>query len=77
VLVPVGAKNVAGAPIETHWATLALQGNCRFLDYVTVKVLPHFTVRNAKRISEADCTRLGIGLYAQVLMPAPGQEDTQ
>jgi hypothetical protein len=67
-----GAK-AAGAPVEAHWHTVQLGGaamgigDCAFLRYATVKILPLFATREVKLISSADCARLGVGLRAQVL----------
>lgn len=63
----------AGVPIAAQWHTVALKGggigDCAFLNYVTRKVLPAFSTRNVKLISMADCKRIGVGLYAQILKP--------
>jgi hypothetical protein len=73
VLAPIDRSGnaVAGEWVAAHWNTVALKGNCAFLEYVTVKVLPLFSTQDAKRIPISDCTRLGgVGLYAKILMPA-------
>jgi hypothetical protein len=75
VLTPTGMAGVtaAGAPVIAHWQTVALKGadigNCAFLYYVTRKVLPAFSTKNVKLIPTADCARIGVGLYAQMLVP--------
>jgi hypothetical protein len=57
--------------VPAQWKTVALRGNCQFLEYVTQKVLPLLSTKDAKYISLHDCNRLGgIGLYAKVLVPA-------
>jgi hypothetical protein len=72
VLAPAVRNETNGsqALIPAHWETLALKGDCAFLQYATKVILPSFTTRNVKLISTADCTRLGVGLYAQVLKPS-------
>jgi hypothetical protein len=75
VLAPTGntGKPAAGAPVAAHWQTIELGGpdvglgDCAFLRYVTVKILPLFSTRNVKLISTSDCARLGVGLRAEVL----------
>lgn len=69
VLVPTDqAGNAAAGPVvEAQWQTVALKGDCAFLEYATKIVLPLFTTRNVKLISKDDCAKLGIGLYAQIL----------
>jgi hypothetical protein len=64
---------VPAAPVEAMWQTVQLNGNCRLLENATKRILPLFSTRNAKLISNDDCTRLGVGLYAQVLK-APQEE---
>ena len=63
------AGNVSDAGVQAHLKTVALRGDCVYLQYITQKVLPLFATRNAKRIPRAVCERLGVGLYAQILMP--------
>ena len=74
VLAPSGSTrgNIAGPAAEARWETVAMKGNCPYLQYITKTVLPLFSTRNVKLISTADCARFGVGLYAQVLK-APGQ----
>ncbi len=72
VLPDSPGTRAAGPEFEAHWQTVALKGNCAFLQYATRTVLPLFTARNVKLISAADCERVGVGLYAQVLM-APAE----
>jgi hypothetical protein len=82
VLAPIDntGKPVAGAPVEAHWQTIELGGpdvglgDCAFLRYVTLRILPLFSARNVKLISTADCARLGVGLRAEVLKAPPEQE---
>jgi hypothetical protein len=74
VLAPTGntAINPSWELVPAHWKTVELQGDCRFLEYVTQKVLPLISTKDAKYISMNDCNRLGgIGLYAKVLVPTP------
>ena len=76
VLTPTGSvvMTAAGAAVPAHWRTIAMKGvdsnNCAFLYYVTRKVLPAFSTKNVKLIPKADCARMGVGLYAQMLVPA-------
>jgi len=75
VLTPTGSagNTAAGAAVMAHWQTVALKGadlgTCAFLYYVTRKVLPTFSTKNVKLIPTADCARIGVGLYAQMLLP--------
>ena len=72
VLAPTGNRviNPSWELVPAHWKTVELQGDCRFLQYVTQKVLPLISTKDAKYISMNDCNRLGgIGLYAKVLVP--------
>jgi hypothetical protein len=69
-------KRAAGALVDAHWQTVQMGGadvqigDCAFLRYATIKLLPLFATRNVKLIPEADCARLGVGLRAQILRPA-------
>jgi hypothetical protein len=69
VLVPADntKANAAGPVVEAQWQTVALKGDCAFLNYATKIILPLFTTRNVKLISRDQCNKLGIGLYAQIL----------
>jgi len=75
-------KRAAGAPVEAHWQTVQMGGadvqigDCAFLKYATIKMLPLFASRNVKLIPEADCARLGVGLRAQVLRPTQQLADS-
>lgn len=72
VLAPASptGNNAGGEIVAGHWRTLALSGDCAFLEYITKKVLPLFSIRDAKLISTPDCKKLGgIGLYAKILQP--------
>lgn len=77
VLTPVdaGANHAAKPVVDGHWETLALKGNCTYLQYATKKILPLFTTRNVKLIPDADCAKLGIGLYAEVLKAAAPSDE--
>jgi hypothetical protein len=74
------AAKPAGAPVEAHWRTIEFGGadvglgDCAFLRYVTFKVLPLFSTRNVKLISPDVCTKVGVGLRAEVLKAPPEQE---
>jgi hypothetical protein len=82
VLAPTdpAAKAAGGAPVEAHWQTIELGGSdvglgdCAFLKYVTLKVLPLFATRNVKLISPDVCAKVGVGLRAEVLKAPPEQE---
>ena len=79
-------KNEAGTS-EASWQVVELTKNtdrptmtpvhhvnyrdCAELEYVTKTVLPLFAARDVKLISKALCDKTGVGLRAQVLMPAP------
>jgi hypothetical protein len=77
VLAPIdgSAKSATGAPVDAQWKTIEMGGadvqigDCAFLKYAAIKILPLFATRDVKLIPEADCARLGIGLRAQVLKP--------
>jgi hypothetical protein len=72
VLVPTENRvtNPSWELVPAHWKTVELQGDCRFLEYVTQKILPLVSSKDTKYISMNDCNRLGgIGLYAKVLVP--------
>jgi hypothetical protein len=75
VLTPTDKRltKVPAPPVEANWQTVQLNGNCRLLEHATKVILPLFSARNVKLISNDDCTRLGVGLYAQVLR-TPQQE---
>jgi hypothetical protein len=73
VLAPAGngASNPSWQLVPAQWKTVTLRGNCQFLEYITQKVLPLISTKDAKYISLNDCSRLGgIGLYTKVLVPA-------
>jgi hypothetical protein len=73
VLAPIENRvtNPSWELVPAHWKTVELRGDCRFLEYVTRKVFPLISTKDAKYISVSDCNRLGgIGLYAKVLVPA-------
>jgi hypothetical protein len=78
-LTDIATKPAAGAPVEAHWRTIELGGaavglgDCAFLRYVTLKVLPLFATRNVKLISPDVCAKVGIGLRTEVLK-APQDE---
>jgi hypothetical protein len=84
VLAPIEtvSKDVAGPPLEARWRIVQLggtdtgMGDCAFLRYVTIKVLPLFTTRNVKLIPAADCVRLKVGLRAEVLKMPQRQADS-
>jgi hypothetical protein len=75
VLAPADspANPAAGAPVEAHWQTIELGGSdvglgdCAFLKYVTLKILPLFSTRNVKLIPPDVCAKVGVGLRAEVL----------
>jgi hypothetical protein len=87
VLAPAGdARNAAGTQADATWQIVELRTNqdkiqsrlgfslpltCAYLDYVTMKVLPLFSIRYATQISRDVCSRTDIGLRAQVLKPTP------
>jgi hypothetical protein len=57
--------------VPAHRKTVELRGDRRFLEYVTQKVLPLISTKDAKYILINDRSRLGgIGLYAKVVVPA-------
>jgi hypothetical protein len=70
-------KPAAGAPtpVEAYWQTVELGGtdvqlgDCAFLRYATIKILPLFATRNVKLIPTEVCAKVGVGLRAQVLKP--------
>jgi hypothetical protein len=70
-------KPGAGAPVEAHWKTVELGGadvglgDCAFLKYATIKILPLFSTREVKLIPTQVCAKVGVGLRAQVLEPPP------
>ena len=73
VLAPAGngASNPSWQLVPAQWKTVTLRGNCQFLEYITQKVLPLISTKDAKYIPLNDCSRLGgIGLYTKVLVPA-------
>ncbi len=87
VLAPAdNARSAADAEADASWQIVELRTNqdkiqsrmgfslpftCAYLDYVTMKVLPLFSIRNAKQISRDVCNRTNVGLRAQVLKPTP------
>jgi hypothetical protein len=78
-------KNEAGTLAEARWQTVELRTNtgtpkittsqpvfhrnCADLEYVTNTVLPLSAARDVKLISNAICSKTGVGLRAEVLMP--------
>jgi hypothetical protein len=80
---PDASKPAAGVPVEARWQIVQLGGadvdlgDCAFLRYVTLKILPLFSTRNVKLIAPADCARVGVGLRAEVLRPAQQLADTR
>jgi hypothetical protein len=87
VLAPAdNAQSAAAAGTDASWQIVELRTNedkiqsrlgfslpftCAYLDYVTMKVLPLFSIRSAKQISRDICNRTDVGLRAQVLKPTP------
>jgi hypothetical protein len=77
-------KLAAGAstPVEAHWQIVELGGSdvqlgdCAFLKYATVKILPLFSTRDVKLIPTEVCAKVGVGLRAQVLKPAQQLADS-
>ncbi len=80
VLAPTDSthKPAAGAPtpVEAHWQTVELGGadvglgDCAFLKYATIKLLPLFSTKDVKLIPTEVCAKVGVGLRAQVLKPS-------
>jgi hypothetical protein len=70
-------KPAAGAatPVEAHWQTVELGGaevglgDCAFLKYATIKILPLFATKDVKLIPTEVCAKVGVGLRAQLLKP--------
>jgi hypothetical protein len=80
VLAPIDTTaKAAGAPVAAHWQTVQLGGSdvqlgdCAFLKYTTLKVLPLFSTRNVKLIPPDVCAKVGVGLHAEVLKALPDQ----
>lgn len=69
-LVPTdkAGTDAAGPAVQARWQAVSLKGDCAVLAYATKTVLPLFTARNVKAISNDECTKSGIGLQAEVLM---------
>jgi hypothetical protein len=59
-------RNTPTSELEGSW-----DRTCGYLKSVAEKILPLFSVRHVKLIPEAVCEKYGVGLRAQVLMPAP------
>jgi len=80
VLTPTDStlKPGVGAPVEAHWQMVELGGadvglgDCAFLRYATIKLLPLFATKDVKLIPTEVCAKVGVGLRAQVLK-APQQ----
>jgi hypothetical protein len=51
--------------------------DCSYLEYVTKTVLPLFAARDVKLISKEICDKTGVGLRAEVLVPAQPLADTR
>ncbi|MEJ0005912.1 MAG: hypothetical protein WDM77_05860 [Steroidobacteraceae bacterium] len=64
-------KGSAATLSSARWQRVAMKGDCNYLQYVTRAILPLFTTRDVKLITPADCAKIGVGLYAQVLMTTP------
>jgi hypothetical protein len=81
VLAPTdtATKPASWPPVEAHWRTIELGGpgvglgDCAFLKYVTLKVLPLFSARNVKLIPSDVCAKVGVGLRAEVLRAPPDE----
>lgn len=87
VLAPADSgQSRAAADADASWQIVELRTNedkiqsrlgfslpftCAYLDYVTMKVLPLFSIRDAKQISRNICGQTDVGLRAQVLKPTP------
>jgi hypothetical protein len=75
VLVPIDGtgKNAARASVSARWQLFEGRAespwDCAYLDYVTKKVLPLFSTRNAKRISREVCKTHDVGLRTELLKP--------
>lgn len=84
VLAPTDGPPKPGAatPVEAHWQTVELGGadvglgDCAFLKYATIKILPLFTTKDVKLIPTEVCAKVGIGLRAQVLKPGQQVADS-
>jgi hypothetical protein len=44
-------------------------GDCAFLKYATIKILPLFATKDVKLIPTEVCAKVGVGLRAQLLKP--------
>jgi hypothetical protein len=84
VLTPTGntPKPGAGAPVDAQWQTVELGGadvglgDCAFLKYATIKILPLFSTKDVKLIPTQVCAKVGVGLRAQVLKPTQQLADS-
>jgi hypothetical protein len=54
--------------VEMHAGDFILSG-CAYLKYVTQTILPLFSTRDVKLISNAVCNKTDVGLRAHVLVP--------
>ncbi|MGC1459239.1 MAG: hypothetical protein WA825_13260 [Steroidobacteraceae bacterium] len=86
VLAPANKSDgqASGHTVEARWQTVEIQAetnsdlsNCGHARYVTRKVLPLFSARDVKDISTAVCDKFGVGLRAQVLVPAQPLADAR
>ena len=65
--VPPGKETGELAPLGTEFES------CADLKYVTQTILPLFSARDVKLISNAVCNKTDVGLRAEVLVPATQQ----
>ena len=75
VLAPANNSDGTTRGVAARWQTVEMHpgdatvGGCAYLKYVTQTILPLFSARDVKLISNAVCNKTDVGLRAQVLVP--------
>ncbi len=83
VLAPANKSAGTARGVAARWQIVEMHpgdytvGGCAYLKYVTKTILPLFSARDVKLISNAACNKTDVGLRAQVLVPVQSLADAR
>jgi hypothetical protein len=83
VLAPANKSNGTTRGVAARWQIVEMHpgdfmlSGCAYLKYVTQTILPLFSTRDVKLISNAVCNKTDVGLRAQVLVPVQPLADAR
>jgi len=76
VLAPANKSDGTTRGVAARWQIVEMHpglSGCAYLKYITQTILPLFSSRDVKLISNTVCNKTDVGLRAQVLVPATQQ----